>query len=445
VGTGTTGTAPSFASTQAAQTQQEAFRREQAQRDAAIAAQAATLLSQRQAEQDKLDREFREEQNRLAEEAALKRGRLSTLTDLIQSFVGAQSQARETLANLQPDPFKFAAVAGGVAPFGVTPQQGFTEQLQQFAGAPVPTADPNASLPSIESAIQGLTGANVPLAPQVFGAAGGATIPAPALGQSVVVKVGEKRPDGGSEEILRITAQGVEVIPIMAGAQEGGFFPFKPIEFDAETLLPALGRTGIFEGFSQFPRVSLGERRGGLAPRAQGFFARPGSKRSFRNLDLLGVQPGLVRFGEDPTVFFRGSEGTLRPFTSAEQFTGAGFDFGNVVRIDPQSRAGFDFGPALEQGFEVPVPTERPSAFTKFSVPLIEPTTGTILPNPAVVASQLNRLRLTDPATFNLLLNAYESAVTPAGNSAGFGAQSVLATIQAALPFGQARTNIGLN
>ena len=164
--------APAFSSTQAAQTQRETFDREQAR-----------ILAEANLASGQASREFQTEQNRLAEEAALKRGRLSTLTDLIQSFVGAQSQARDTLANLPSDDFRFAAVAGGIAPFGTTPQQGFQQQLQQIASAPVPTADPNASLPSIESAIQGLTGANVPLSPQVFGAqsglAGGGTVPAP--------------------------------------------------------------------------------------------------------------------------------------------------------------------------------------------------------------------------------------------------------------------------
>ncbi|KKL07542.1 hypothetical protein LCGC14_2584970, partial [marine sediment metagenome] len=107
------GSAPSFASTQAAQTQAEEFAR-----------------SEREAGQ-----EFSAEENRLAEEGTNRRDRLGALTRLIEGFLGQQSQARDTLANLQPDDFRFAAVAGGIAPFGTTPQQGFQQQLQQFAGA----------------------------------------------------------------------------------------------------------------------------------------------------------------------------------------------------------------------------------------------------------------------------------------------------------------------
>jgi hypothetical protein len=419
--TGTGRAAPSFASTQAAQTQDEAFRREQAQRDAAIAAQAATLLSQRQAEQDKLDREFREE-------AALKRGRLSTLTDLIQSFVASQSQARDTLANLQPDPFRFAAVAGGIAPFGTTPQQGFTEQLQQFAGAPVPTADPNASLPSIESAIQGLTGANVPLSPQVFGAAGGATIPAPPPGQSVNVKVGER-----GEEILRITAQGVEVIPIMAAAQEGGFFPFEPIPFDESTLFPALATSGIFEGFSNLPRGTFGSLgRFNLpsgTPTDDGFLSRQGV------LSRLGIAPSFISPTGSDRVFFVDPSGVRRN-VSREAIRKIDpnliVNVGNVENFGPPG--GTIGGPGLRA---MQAQVTDPSPFTKFSAPIIEPTTGTLLPAPFMVASQMNRLRLTNPTAFNLLLSAYEAAGVPA--------TAVLSGVQAALPFGQARTNIGLN
>ncbi len=53
-----------------------------------------------------------------------------------------------------------------------------------------------------------------------------------------------------------------------------------------------------------------------------------------------------------------------------------------------------------------------------------------------MVASQLNKLRLTNPNAFNLLLSAYEMAGEPA--------MAVLSTMQAALPFGRERGTIGL-
>jgi hypothetical protein len=411
-----------------------------------------------QKEQDRLNREFQEEQNRLAiearaeearlaEEAALKRGRLSTLTDLIQSFVGAQSQARDTLANLQPDPFRFAAVAGGIAPFGVTPQEGFQTQLQEFAAAPAPVADPNASLPSIETAIQGLTGASVPLAPQTFGMAKGGTVPAPFEVMSARL-VGEEGP-----EVMITSPEGVTIIPLGKGAQEGGFFPFSPIEFDRETLLPALSTSGIFRDFGRVPFAQRGRRFGPFGDQqfTPGIFeGLPGERGTARNplganpfragtLSKLGLAPGLVRFGADPTVFFRDPlTGELRPFSGLEQFQESGFDFGNVVSVREQDRPGFQFGDVLGPNFDPSqsAGTQGVSPFTRFAAPIIEPTTGTLLPAPFAVAEQLNRLRLTNPTLFNLMLSAYKTAGVPPA--------AVMSTMQQALPFGQQRETVGL-
>lgn len=426
----TGGSAPSFASTQAAQTQAEAFARAQADRDAAIAAQAAVDRRRFDEEQNRLDIEARTEAARLAEEGALKRNRLGVLSDLIQGFVSSQAQARDTLANLQPDPFRFAAVAGGIAPFGTTPQQGFTEQLQQFAGAPVPTADPNASLPSIQSAIQGLTGANVPLSPQVFGGqvsglAGGGTVPAP-FDVMTARLVGERGP-----EVMVTSPQGVTILPLSKGAQEGGFFPFKPIEFDRESLLPALGTSGIFGslGFNEIPRVpsvtpGVAQRIAGTSPVGP-----------LGSLNRLGILPRLIKFTDSKTIFFRGDDGLLHPISDLETFREAGFRGGDVVLAGPTSRDPAKIGDPFTSR-DIGATVDQPSPFTKFSAPIIEPTTGTLLPAPFTVASELNRLRLTNPTAFNLLLSAYESAGVPA--------TAVLSGVEASLPFGQTRTTIGL-
>ncbi|KKN28639.1 hypothetical protein LCGC14_0852120 [marine sediment metagenome] len=456
------GSAPAFSSSQASQAQAEAFQREQDR-----------LNREFQKQQDKLAIEARAEENRLAEEAALKRGRLSTLTDLIQSFVGAQSQARGILANLQPDAFKFAAVAGGIAPFGVTPQQGFTEQLQQFAGAPVPTADPNASLPSIESAIQGLTGAQVPLAPQTFGMAGGGTVPTP-FATMTARMVGEKGPEvmvtgpqgvtilplskimakGGIVEMGKgadgsfsalptpfgvATSQGV--LPLSKGAQEGGFFPFEPIKFDKSSLFPALTTSGIFEKFDQpLPRTLPSENiflplstRGPRGGFAAGRFGVPFEERGISMLEQFGIRPSLIRFGDENTVFSRNQAGQLERIADMDAFNKALFNTSDITRFAADQKGRFEFGSTFA-GRDLSL--DRASQFTPFSQPIIEPTTGTILPAPFMVASEMNKLRLTNPGAFNLLLSAYESAGVPA--------MSVLSTVQAALPFGAERGTIGL-
>ncbi|KKN75292.1 hypothetical protein LCGC14_0382910, partial [marine sediment metagenome] len=320
--------------------------------------------------------------------------------------------------------------AGGIAPFGTTPQQGFQQQLQQFAGASVPQFDPSGSAASLDPIIAQLTGGQAPQQPQAFGApgmAGGGTVtPAP---QPQSFLVGEKGP-----EVMTVTSQGVQVTPLAGGMAEGGVlgFPFEPIDFTKETLLPALGTSGIFGslGFDQIPTAFQGPNAG-IRRQQDGIVPFGGG------LTRLGIQPSLIRFGDDPSVFFRNAQGELQHIPSRAAFEGAGFDFGNVVSFDPSRRGQFNFGSPVAENFQVPIPTTQPSAFTPFTAPIIEPTTGTLLPAPFTVASQLNKLRLTDPFTFNLLLSAYESAGVPAVD--------VLATVQQALPFGQARTNIGLN
>jgi hypothetical protein len=420
--------APSFASTQAAQAQQEAFVREQDR-----------LNREFRAEQERLGREASEEAARIAEEAAHKRNRLSTLTDLIQMFVGSQTQARDILANLQPDQFRFAAVAGGITPFGVTPQQGFQEQLQQFAGAPVPTADPNAPLPSIESAIEGLTGAQVPLPPTTFGMAKGGTVAPSAQPQSFLV--GEKGP-----EVMTVTAQSVQVTPLVGGMQAGGTvgFPFEPIKFDVSTLTPALATSGIFGSlgltdipFRQppgmtpaFPSTFQDARsRGGRGVGLTGETLIAG----FPHLKTMGIQPRIVRDISTGAIY-QITGNTRQRITNLEALQGlAPSDVTGALTAEIFQMAPNE-GPSLSTLPQAP--TTQPSPFTKFSTPIIEPTTGAVLPAPFMVAEQLNKLRLTNPSLFNLMLSAYTTAGVPA--------EAVMGSMQQALVFGQERGNIGL-
>ena len=160
-GIGSTGGAgrapPVFSSTQAAQTQAEEFARAQADRDAAIAAQAAVDRRRFDEEQAEADRQAVAEQNRIAQEAAAKRERLGVLSDLIQGFISAQQGARETLATLAPDPFALAAGINLMPFFGTTPQQAFQGTLENFVNQPIPQVGPNATLPQIGQAINTAT------------------------------------------------------------------------------------------------------------------------------------------------------------------------------------------------------------------------------------------------------------------------------------------------
>ncbi len=425
------GSAPSFASSQAAQTQAEEFARGQAALDRQADIDAAALR----------------------EKGANLRDRTGALSRLIESFMSSQAQARDTLANMQPDAFSFAAVAGGIAPRGVTPTQAFTAQNQQLASAPLPQFDPQ-SLPSIESAIQGLQGVAAPQAPPVFGMAKGGIIEmargadggysAAPLPFDVQARLVGENPDGTvnrTTEVMVTSSQGTAIIPLGKGAQEGGFFPFKPMDIDFETAFPTFGRTGLFSEFSEFPQTAR-TPGGSLRFSNMGGFAGRGAEF----LQTLGVRPTLISMaGGEGGIFFRApGSNELQRISSPQAFSDFGFRSGDVTALSPQTiqEMGFTFGNTLQD--IPPVSTERPSMFTPLSVPIIEPTTGTPLPNPATVASELNRLRLTDPATFNLMLNAYENAVTGSGQNAGFSAMNVLAIMQAALPFGQERTLTGL-
>jgi hypothetical protein len=432
----------------------------EAERDQAAAAlaraQAANLETSEERAASLAIRETPEERAEalaLREEGANRRERLSSLTRLIEGFLGQQSQARDTLANLQPDPFRFAAVAGGIAPFGATPQQGFQQQLQQFAGAQVPQFDPSGSAASLDPIIAQLTGAQAPQTPQTFGFAEGGVIEmskgadgafsAAPLPFDVQARLVGENPDGTvnkTTEVMLTGPQGVAIIPLGKGMQGGGAigFPFQPIQFNRESLLPALTTSGIFQQGQNIPRGRI------MPDQSIAGFGGGGHARSF--LENLGIRPSFFSQTGRNEIFFRdpNTPGQFRLVTDRPELGGSatgGIQPRSVVQVADIGEFGtlknerFGIG-ANELRDQLAQVGGRPSRFTRFSAPLIEPTTGTLLPAPFMVASELNQLRVTNPNAFNLLLNAYELAGQPAS--------SVLSTIQAALPFGQARGAVGL-
>ncbi|KKL04056.1 hypothetical protein LCGC14_2619890, partial [marine sediment metagenome] len=417
--------APAWASTQAA---------------ADWEAQQAGIQRTWQDERDRLDREATAEQNRLAEEAVTKRNRLGVLSDLIQGFLSAQTQSRADLARLE-NPFRFAAVAGGIMPFGVTPHEGLRTQLQQFASASAPQLAQDAGMAQIDAAIAGLQGAQQPpQAPPMFGMAEGGVIEmrkgsdgsyemAPSPYKAYLVGEG-RHGEGitaGTAEVIIPTSRGITVIPLAGGMQAGGTigFPFEPIKYDVETMMPALATSGIFG--------SLG--LGGI-PTRTGFTAGGESVTgNFGALSRLGIQPRFVRDLESGKIFR--TEGGTRQWVSNPQAM-AGINPADIMAGLPSEIARFapTLGTPLSTLPQQQIPTTQPSAFTRRPVPIIEPTTGTLLPAPFMVASQLNKLLLTNPNAFNLLLSAYDAAGEPA--------MSVLSTMQAALPTGRERGIIGM-
>jgi hypothetical protein len=222
----------------------------------------------------------------------------------------------------------------------------------------------------------------------------------------------------------------VRVIPLGGNFAHGGTigdFDFQKIKFNKETLFPALGTSGIFEGFGRVPTGILG-----LAGRLN----LGGARRGKGFLERLGIQPSFVQQVGKPGVFF------VDPDTGERQRLGKrALKLVNPADIVRVPRVGA-FGPRIQGKFgraealatlgEV----RDPSSFTRFSAPIREPTTGALLPAPFMVAEQLNQLRVNNPTRFNLLLSAYKSAGVPPA--------AVISALQSGLTFGEERGAVGL-
>jgi hypothetical protein len=365
---------PSYSSTRQAQLESQAFTEEQNR-----------LAREFQAEQDRIAEEARAEENRIAQEAALKRERLGVLETLIEGFMDRQQRATETLAALGPRPFRFAAAAQGMPVLGTTPQAGFEQTLQGFADRPVPSVDPNAPIGAIQGAIGGLMGQTVPLNPQVFGLAGGGTVP---MGTSGTFLVGEKGP-----EVMDVTPYGVTVRPIQGGFQDGG-----TVQFDPQTVLQALLPLYRRLGFSEVPTNVRGHLN------EYGTISGLTAER----IQNLGYNPSFVRTstpGSEPQYFLRGSDGTYREigrgWIGSEGIppVSSAFNLRSVDELAKLGPIGADLSTAEVPGFmrQFLNPqnlTDRP----QLSAPLIDPTTGALLPAFYRIAPQIQR-GLADPRT----------------------------------------------
>src|SRR3989454_4544053 len=238
----------------------------QAQAEAAIAAREQAQR-EFQAQQDAIQRQWQEQQNELNRQAQLRLQRLGDLTGLVGQFAGFQAKARETLAGLQGDPFRFAQAKLGLAPSGVTPMESFAGQTRDFANQPLPQVGANAPMPDIEAAIQRLQGLSAPQAPQgVFGFAEGGAVSGGGMQR---VLVGERGPEVVEGSHFR-------VLPLSASGAAG-------YGYDPETLKPALSALYRGLGFGDYiPGVR--QMSGG------GFGLWPGQS----GVGRLGYQPSLI-------------------------------------------------------------------------------------------------------------------------------------------------------
>ena len=212
---GVGGSAPSFASSQAAQSQAETFAREQAAQAAKVAEDAARAREAFEEEQREIDRELR-----------LRESRLSTARDLVGIRSAEAREARTQGVSLAgEDPFKFTAIARGLAgPTGTTPSAAFKGNLAQAGSFQAPDLT-GLDSSALESVIGKLSQLNTPQQVGPFGFAHGGTLsPLGASGGTgaQAVPVGENGP-----EIMILRPDGsVEIVPMTRGAQEGGVFDF---------------------------------------------------------------------------------------------------------------------------------------------------------------------------------------------------------------------------
>ncbi len=374
-----------------------------------------------EAEENRLQREFEAQQQEANRQAQLRLQRLSALTDLVGQFAGLQQRSRETLAGLQGDPFAFAAAKQGLASQGTTPVQSFGQDLRSFIGQPLPTIDPNAPLSNIEAQIQGLQGFTGPLPPNVFGGLSGMAGGGQVSGSPQRVLVGERGPEV-------VEGSDFKVMPLTGSAQGG---------YDTSTLLPALAPLYSGLGFQSIPTPQRATAGFGLGPSGGAAAA-----------ERLGYRPALIGNFRTGQAYYRNPiTGQLQYVPSDELFRQSGFRYEDVFQVEPNELGSFGaIGPALTAKPQTPIPGQL-SPFGPLSQPIIEPTTGAILPAPYRAAATLNYLRLTNPAFYQLALSAYAHSIGRVGDPnalLGYNQQALEAEIGAALPQGREHGLIGL-
>lgn len=368
--------APAFSSTQAAQTQAEAFAAGESAKDREEAGRLQQLRLENARRLEAIS-----SLRTLAGQAAQIRQRFRT--DLLGLEQASQVILAQTLGQ---DPIRGAILEQGGVQRGTTPSQAFRANVStvgQQAGTQagelatsLPTPDFGADIEGLEAQIKQFTEAlnpgdlpTLPTAP-IFGLEHGGEV-VKAGKDEPPVRPFTSRPDpmtafrfaeqmgltplitgereGGPELVL--AAKGTQVIPLddreeallvgrVQGAQEG-FFE----EFDFSTIEQAL--SPVFEnlGFGATPITQSNQQPGTFN------FGTEESPLT-GNLDVLnrlGVQPRLIRFGTDPTVFFRDPSGTLRRFSGLAQFQEGDFNFSDVVNVSPDRRDSFTFGDALTE------------------------------------------------------------------------------------------------
>ena len=414
------GSAPAYSSTRQAAQEAMAFEREQ------------TAASQKfQMEQSALDRTAQERINRLRD-----------LNDLIQQAMGNQQSAREMKFGLRNDSFALAG-AFGAGLQGTTPVQAFSNQLGNYANAPLPQQTANMQLPQIEQAIKQVPGAvpmgggfGIPPIPQSGGMAqGGSMTPSgpdfSPPGYSVIV--GEGALNGDEEVVTMLKDGSVLVTPLKGGAATGATLPTASSSFGA--LSPMFGPLG----FTSIPTYkSYGEGGGYSINPAQ---TTVGQRGPIDIMNRLGYQPSLVKQAGTTAIYYRDpTTGTLRHIANPNVFNQSGFSWNDVQILQPQDFARLGaIGPQLTSA---PQQVNDRGAYGPANVPFLTPF-GQVLANPFNIGAELQDAYLNDPIAWSNYVSSYANARGPAGEALGISPDQLLAMARAPFPTGTPRTVLG--
>src|SRR3990170_3752058 len=391
------GGAPAYSSTRQAQMEAQTFQAAEEEKTRAFQLQRDTAA----AEEARLDRENTARMNRLRD-----------LNDLIQQAMGNQQRAREMKFGLRGDEFALAGTYSGTAMRGTTPTQAFGNELQQFAGAPLPQLGPNAQMPQIEQGIQQVQAMGPPPTGGGFGMAGEGAL------------------NGDEEVVTRLNDGTVLVTPLKGGAQYGATFPTTPT---AESSYAALSPLYSSLGFSNIPKFTdLG---------AEGYAVGGG----LNTLNRLGYRPNLVRDPASGQIFYRTPQNTLRRFEDMNAFNAGGFNLGDVVNLSPDEiRSIGPWEAGNEAGFitantRLPDVAPGQGAFGPAGTPFVTPFRQ-VLPNPYNVAGQI---RWADPIAAQNYASAYGYAQNPWGQPMGISPDQLMAMAEQPFPRGIPRSVLG--
>ncbi len=355
----TGGSAPSFASTQAAQTQAEAFRTGERVAGQEFSAEQAQLDRNLQAQRD----ENAKRQN-LIDIVATLSTRAGELRQRTEADLAGLEQAALTLVSdrIGDDPIRGAILGSGLLQRGTTPNEALIARGEHAAdtargrlGAlqPIPRPDLTAGTAGLESQRDALlarldpqstTDLEALLKPtNTLGLAQGGVVgesfdslkasgssssrdALTANGRQVgttggvgfSVLVGEKGGFTGDEEVLNFDESGrlEDVRPLAGGAEHGASF-----DFDVDTVKQGLSPIYDSLGISEVPTL----RRG---PQGELFGTGFPGVETFNK---LGSSPRLVRDDMTRDVFLI-ENGTHR-FISAEAFAASGFQQTDIVNL----------------------------------------------------------------------------------------------------------------